>query len=357
MMDQFWTWWWKFIAAIEARFSVSTPSSAGKASPPIQPVLVMASVGIANAIGLSVPSVLKPAGDPLLPTRPTAPAPTTGPSPGPVPGVTSGSTVTGSIPGSTSTNATSTSATSTGMISAGPTIAIMNFSSVLSDTEVRAAIAALQVQIDRDFRPLWGLSANLLFVPSIKRPPINAWVVQMLDTSDVGGALGYHDMTNIGLPVGKVFAKDDKKYGLSWTITLSHEVLEMLGDPYIDTTVFVQDSNTTGMMFAYELCDAVEDDGLGYVINGVRVSNFVTPAYFEAGRLPGSTKFDFRNALTAPLTLAGGGYMSVFAVNPKTTGWSQLTDAKGVAPRLTMKLARHETRINRRARPPAHHGA
>jgi hypothetical protein len=235
----------------------------------------------------------------------------------------------------------------------GPTIAIMNFSTVLSDSEVQTAIAALQVQIDRDFRPLWGLPANLLFVSNIKRPPINAWVVQVLDSSDVTGALGYHDMTNAGLPVGKVFAKDDKKYGLSWTITLSHEVLEMLGDPYTDTTVFVQDTNTTGLLFAYELCDAVEDDSLGYPINGVMMSDFVTPAYFEAGRLPNSTKFDFRASLTAPLTLTKGGYMSVFAVTPQTTGWSQQTDAKGIAPRLAMKLARCDSRVNRRASPPA----
>jgi hypothetical protein len=37
----------------------------------------------------------------------------------------------------------------------------------------------------------------------------------------------------------------------------------MLGDPNITLTVFVQNSNTAGMLYAYKVCDACEDDTLG----------------------------------------------------------------------------------------------
>jgi Fe-S cluster assembly iron-binding protein IscA len=37
----------------------------------------------------------------------------------------------------------------------------------------------------------------------------------------------------------------------------------MLGDPNINLTVFVQNSNTAGMLYAYKVCDACEDDTLG----------------------------------------------------------------------------------------------
>jgi hypothetical protein len=230
----------------------------------------------------------------------------------------------------------------------GPTIAIMNFSTVVTDAEVQTAMAAAQIQIDRDFAPIWGLSANLVFVPKIKRPDVNAWVMQVLDTSDQAGALGYHTMTNADMPVGKIFCKDDQKYNLSWTVTLTHELLEMLGDPYIDTTVFVQDSDTTGNLIAYENCDPVEDDSLGYLINGVLVTDFVLPAYFESGRAPKSTKFDFKGVLTDPLSIASGGYISIFPVNPTTKGWSQQTGAEGIGPRLASKINRPDTRIDKR---------
>jgi len=42
---------------------------------------------------------------------------------------------------------------------------------------------------------------------------------------------GHHDLTPDGLPVGKSFAGTDKHFGHSWTVTASHELLEMLADP------------------------------------------------------------------------------------------------------------------------------
>ena len=46
----------------------------------------------------------------------------------------------------------------------GPTIAIQNSSTVLSDAQVQAAIAALQTQLDRDWQAAWGTTATLVFV-------------------------------------------------------------------------------------------------------------------------------------------------------------------------------------------------
>jgi hypothetical protein len=42
--------------------------------------------------------------------------------------------------------------------------------------------------------------------------------------------VGYHDLTNEGLPLGKVFAGSDMVNGYNWTVTASHELLEMLID-------------------------------------------------------------------------------------------------------------------------------
>ncbi|UIF89492.1 hypothetical protein KAF44_29135 (plasmid) [Cupriavidus necator] len=45
------------------------------------------------------------------------------------------------------------------------------------------------------------------------------WWLVILDDSDQANAYGYHDVTNDGLPLGKVFAKADMLNNKKWTIT------------------------------------------------------------------------------------------------------------------------------------------
>lgn len=204
-------------------------------------------------------------------------------------------------------------------------IAVINSSTVLTDAAVSAAVPALLTQVHRDFAPAWGIDADLTFVPKGSEPAAGSWWLVILDNSDVAGALGYHDVTSEGLPIGKVFAGTDQQYGLNWTVTASHELLEMLGDPEINLTVFVQPNAHSGMLYAYEVCDACEDDRYGYQINGVYVSDFVYPAWFEASRASGSTQFDHKQQLNKPLPdLLPGGYIGAFDVT-RGTGWHQIT--------------------------------
>ncbi len=206
-------------------------------------------------------------------------------------------------------------------------ISVINESTVLTDTEVIPVVAALQKQVTNDFRPAWGTDAELIVVPKNTPPPSGSWWLVILDDSDQAGALGYHDLTTEGLPIGKVFAASDLKAGTSWTVTASHELLEMLGDPNINLTVFVQNENTSGILYAYEVCDACEDDSLGYSVDNVLLSDFVYPAWFESFRPEGSTQFDRVNKIQKPLQLLAGGYIGVFNVT-SGTGWQQVTAEK-----------------------------
>ena len=214
----------------------------------------------------------------------------------------------------------------------GPTIAIQNSSTVLTDAQVQAAVAALQIQLDRDWQAAWGTTATLVFVSRTQGIPTGAWPIYVLDTSDVSGALGYHDETASGVPYGRIFAKDDITYGYNWTVTLSHELLEMMLDPYVNLTVFRQTTNTAGMLYAYEACDACEADNLGYQINGIQVSDFVWPAWFDntitntAGH-----RYDQMNHLTAPFQLYSGGYIGVFQVT-NGSGWSSINAENVIGP-------------------------
>lgn len=206
-------------------------------------------------------------------------------------------------------------------------ISVINESTVLTDSEIVPVIAALQKQVTNDFRPVWGTDAELTIVPRGTPPPTGNWWLVLLDDSDQANALGYHDLTTDGLPMGKVFAASDLKAGTSWTVTASHELLEMLGDPNINLTVFVQNSDTAGILYAYEVCDACEDDSLGYSIDNILLSDFVYPAWFQSFRTEGSTQFDRMNKIQTPFQLLAGGYIGTFNVTAGT-GWTQLTAEK-----------------------------
>jgi len=209
---------------------------------------------------------------------------------------------------------------------ANVTISILNVSSVLSDDEVRAAIPALQTQVSRDFGPAWGVDAELAFVTADMEPAAGSWWLVVLDNSDQAGALGYHDLTKEGLPLGKVFAATDIAYKHKWTHTLSHELLEMLADADINLTVFVQSDPRHGVLYSREVCDACQGEQYAYEIDGVVVSDFVYPAWFESFWAQDATQFDHKKEIHRPFELLPGGYISIFDMG-SGTGWQQLRPA------------------------------
>src|SRR5580704_7239638 len=93
-------------------------------------------------------------------------------------------------------------------------ISVINASTVVTDDDVRPVVDAMQKQVTNDFLPAWGVGAQLTFVPSGNTPAPGTWWLSILDDSDQAGALGYHDLTPDGLPIGKVFAGSDLKYGM-----------------------------------------------------------------------------------------------------------------------------------------------
>jgi hypothetical protein len=205
-------------------------------------------------------------------------------------------------------------------------IVIVNRSTCLADAEVMAVVPALQAQVSQDFAPIWGIDAEVVFGPAAT-DPAQAWLLEILDRTDVPGAGGYH-VDEAGRISGKVFAMDAMQAGEEWTVDASHELLEMLADPTTDQTVDLDG----GEQCLREVCDAVEDDQFGYSRPGadgasVALSDFVTPAYFGGQNGGGFAGADFRQALptgaVAP-QLMQGGYLGIY--DPATGRWSQVSD-------------------------------
>ena len=214
-----------------------------------------------------------------------------------------------------------------------PTIAVVNASKAMTDAEVAKAVAALQKQVSVDFAPHYS-DAHLVVSKAI---PAGAWGLVILDNSDQAGALGYHDLTKSGLPLGKVFAGSDKADGMSPSVTMSHELLEMLADPWINLCA----EGPGGRFYAYEVCDAVEADELGYKIDDVLVSDFVLPNWFEPGMTKGP--FALKSKVKRPFALLPGGYIGV-NVGGK---WTQITAEN--TPKKFSQRARLGSRRERRS--------
>jgi hypothetical protein len=203
-----------------------------------------------------------------------------------------------------------------------PTLAVINASTVVLDHEVALFAAALQVQISRDFAPAWGFDAKVVQVKRGQKPLLGSWWLPLLDDAPSAGYLGYHDLTDEGLPIGKVFVKTTMSSGGIWTVTGSHEALEMGGDPDIDRATVVIPRSGLPYAVAYEACDACEGDQFSYKVNGVPLSDFVHPAWFSNTSHPAGTKFDHGGHINRPLELLADGYIGEFHWG---VGWTQRT--------------------------------
>lgn len=194
-------------------------------------------------------------------------------------------------------------------------IAVINESTVISDAQVQAMIPAFQTQWNRDLSSVWDLEqATFAFSPKDQQPPATSWWVVFLDDSDQAGALAYHDLTDSGLPISKVFVKTIQSDNTSVSVGATHEICEMAVDPTINLAA--QDSN--GAFWAYEVCDPVEDDKYAYKIGDTLVSDFVTPAWFGFKNATGA--IDFQKHANQPFVVLSGGYAQKF----EQGGWQQV---------------------------------
>lgn len=182
-----------------------------------------------------------------------------------------------------------------------------NIAGQLSPSQVTRVAAALQKQVTRDFGPLWGVSATVSAFTRLEDVPVAYWPILVGEEGQGGG--GVHlDQNN------QPYALVD--FTTDWTVTASHECLEMLADPFGNRLVAGDspDPERPGRVaFLVEVCDPCEVPSLGYTVNGVRVSDFYTPRYFEPPQpaaSAGAARYDFMGHITAPRQVLEGGYLS-----------------------------------------------
>ena len=220
-------------------------------------------------------------------------------------------------------------------------LAVINESTAIADDSVQQMIPAFSTQWNTDLSAVWGVgSAQFDFTPRTTRPASGAWWVVFLDDSDQANALAYHDLTNEGLPISKIFVKTIQADKASLSVGASHELCEMAVDPWLNSAY--QDAQ--GIFWAGEVCDPVEDDQYGYMIGGALLSDFVTPDWF--GHKDARGPVDRQGHVRSAFEVLTGGYAQKW--DPQR-GWQQVTGAQALKS-ARVATAPQGSRRERRAR-------
>jgi hypothetical protein len=181
--------------------------------------------------------------------------------------------------------------------------------------DVARVAAALQRQATRDFAPIWNVRATVDAFPRLEDVPVGYWPMIVADDINRPGAAGIHEDMN-GQPFALITMSD------SWSLTASHEMLEMLADPF-GKRVIPGESPKRGqgrVEFLVEVSDPCEAAEFAYTVNDILVSDFYTPHYFDPAPSKG-TRYSFTGALVAPREVLRGGYLSWH--DPVSNHWWQ----------------------------------
>jgi hypothetical protein len=201
-------------------------------------------------------------------------------------------------------------------------VALVSDTPVINFPSVSRLSAALQKQATRDLSPVWGVSATVDAFERLEDVPIGYWPIIILDDIQAPGAAGFHTDDN-----GQPFALVQASTG--WPLTASHECLEMLVDPFGNRTVAgAPPPQATGsaaqlerVTYLVEVGDPCEADAFAYSVNRIRLSDFITPHYYDPDGSTGG-RFSFRGHVPGPHRVLQGGYVSFG--DPITNEWFQI---------------------------------
>jgi hypothetical protein len=185
-------------------------------------------------------------------------------------------------------------------------VALVSQSAQIPSGDVLKVSAALQKQATRDLAPIWEVSATVDPFDKLEDVPPGYWPMIVMDDIGVPGAAGVHEDKD-GQPFALITAGNLD----TWALTASHEAIEMLVDPQ-GNRVVSGDSPMEGqgrVSFLVEPCDPSEAADFGYSSNGIFVSDFYTPHFFDPVVAAG-VRYSFTGAIKEPHQVLKGGYLS-----------------------------------------------
>jgi hypothetical protein len=182
----------------------------------------------------------------------------------------------------------------------------------VSPTTLQQYAAALQQQVDNHLAPAWNVRADISVLAAGAGVPPDTLPLNIVDA--LTGQAGVH--TDYRGQLSAEAVNDDQL-----SITLSHELLEMLVDPLGTRVIQAPDidrySGGQQVQYLVEVCDPCAI--YTYDIDGVPVSDFVLPSFYD----PDTTgAVDYAGFLDRPLTVPLGCYISW--LDPTDNRWHEL---------------------------------
>ena len=205
-------------------------------------------------------------------------------------------------------------------------VALVSESSAVSASLAASIAAAVQTQVERDFSPLWQVDATLSYYATLEDVPVGYWPIIVVDQLSDPNAGGFHTDKN-GQPYALVLSQGQV------SVDVSHECLEMLADPFGNRTT-AGDSIKPGqgrVEYLVEVCDPCEGDAYTYSVNGLPVSDFYTPHFFDPVA-SAAVRYDFTGAVKKPLQVLKQGYISW--LDPQS---QHMWQAFNFGPKITFK--------------------
>jgi hypothetical protein len=183
--------------------------------------------------------------------------------------------------------------------------------------EITRVAAALDKQATRDFAPIWGINSSIHAFARLEDVPLGYWPMIVQDNIGFEGAAGIH-LDKDGQPYALI------TFGEGWSLTASHETLEMLADPFGNRVIAGPSIMPKQGRVSYlvEVCDPSEAAEFAYTVNDILVSDFYTPSYFDPVKAAG-VRYSFTGAITEPRQVLKGGYLSWH--EPVSDHWFQAT--------------------------------
>jgi len=180
---------------------------------------------------------------------------------------------------------------------------------------VQATAAALNVQVIRDLKQFWNVNGTVRYLPDPTKIPAGVWPVFLVAKLPPGEGGVHLDKKN--QPYSLVIGTPDSS---DWTIDASHETLEMLVDPAgnrLQTSRAIKIAGETvedsagEFEYLVEACDPCEGNQYAYSIQGIAVSDFITPHFYSFG-----------GNVRRPRQVLPGGYISF--VDPQRDEMEQI---------------------------------
>ncbi|GHO42744.1 hypothetical protein [Ktedonospora formicarum] len=182
-------------------------------------------------------------------------------------------------------------------------IALISETDAISTAELTRVAAALQKQVTRDFTPLWNIEGTVDAFSRLEDVPLGYNPV-IVRANVPDHALGFH-LDEQGQPYAIV------QYSHSWSLSASHEVLELLADAYGNCLVAGPSlkKDHGRVQYLLGICDPCQGADFAYTVNDILVSDFVTPSYYEPVRANGE-RYSYTGAVQEPRQVLPGGYIT-----------------------------------------------